>query len=112
MMINDHMPEYCVERASKILNRLGSLERVEDIILESHISRILTTTESPAVKVIDGLRKKRRKWFIMTRIYRIPRAWGNMQGEAELSANSSEMRIGRYYHGSYQCRRVRTSTQK
>ncbi len=46
MMINDKMPEYCVERAGKILNGFEkALKNSKILYWESHISRILTTTE-------------------------------------------------------------------
>lgn len=59
MMINDRMPEYCVERASKILNRYkkamnGSKVLVLGIAYKQDIDDY---RESPAIRVIDELRE-------------------------------------------------------
>ncbi|NLV37184.1 MAG: nucleotide sugar dehydrogenase [Clostridiaceae bacterium] len=60
MMINDNMPEYCVERASKILNRYrkalnGSKVLVLGVAYKQDIDDY---RESPAIKVIDGLKRQ------------------------------------------------------
>jgi UDP-N-acetyl-D-glucosamine dehydrogenase len=60
MMINDRMPEYCVERASKILNRFqksvnGSLILVLGVAYKQDIDDY---RESPAVKVIRHFEKE------------------------------------------------------
>ena len=57
MMINDKMPEYCVERASKILNRYkkslnGSKVLVMGVAYKQDIDDY---RESPAIPVIDIL---------------------------------------------------------
>ncbi len=59
MMINDRMPEYCVERASKILNRFkkamnGSRVLVLGVAYKQDIDDY---RESPAIKVINELKK-------------------------------------------------------
>lgn len=59
MMINDRMPEYCVERASKILNRSkkalnGSKVLVLGVAYKQDIDDY---RESPAIKVISELGK-------------------------------------------------------
>lgn len=60
MMINDNMPEYCVERASKILNRYkkalnGSKVLVLGVAYKQDIDDY---RESPAIKVINGLKRE------------------------------------------------------
>lgn len=59
MMINDKMPEYCVERASKLLNRLKkSLNASKILILGvAYKQDINDYRESPALKVIEILEK-------------------------------------------------------
>lgn len=57
MMINDKMPEYCVERASKILNRFKkSLNGSKILILGvAYKQDIDDYRESPAIRVIEEL---------------------------------------------------------
>lgn len=60
MMINDQMPEYCVQRAGKILNRFkkalnGSRVLTLGIAYKQDIDDY---RESPAIRVIDALRKE------------------------------------------------------
>ena len=57
MMINDKMPEYCVERASKILNRFKkSLNGSRILILGvAYKQDIDDYRESPAIRVIEEL---------------------------------------------------------
>lgn len=60
MMVNDRMPEYCVERAAKILNRFkkalnGSKVLVLGVAYKQDIDDY---RESPAIKVIEGLVKE------------------------------------------------------
>jgi len=57
MMINDRMPEYCVERARKILNRYQkALNGSEVLVLGvAYKQDIADYRESPALKVIEGL---------------------------------------------------------
>lgn len=59
MMVNDRMPEYCVERAGKILNRFkkalnGSKVLVLGVAYKQDIDDY---RESPAIRVIDELEK-------------------------------------------------------
>lgn len=59
MMVNDRMPEYCVERASKILNRYkkamnGSRVLVLGVAYKQDIDDY---RESPAIRVIEELEK-------------------------------------------------------
>ncbi|MCM1498883.1 MAG: nucleotide sugar dehydrogenase [Clostridium sp.] len=58
MMINDRMPEYCVSRASKILNRCKKAINGSNILVlgVAYKQDIDDYRESPAVKVIDILR--------------------------------------------------------
>ena len=59
MMINDRMPEYCVERASKILNHFKkALNGAKVLVLGvAYKQDIDDYRESPAIKVIDELIK-------------------------------------------------------
>ena len=59
MMINDKMPEYCVERASKILNRYQkSLNGSKVLVLGvAYKQDIDDYRESPAIRVIEELEK-------------------------------------------------------
>lgn len=59
MMVNDRMPEYCVDRAGKILNRFkkalnGSKVLVLGVAYKQDIDDY---RESPAIRVIDELKK-------------------------------------------------------
>lgn len=63
MMVNDRMPEYCVERANKILNRHkkalnGSKVLVLGVAYKQDIDDY---RESPALRVIEGLEKEGAK---------------------------------------------------
>lgn len=57
MMINDHQPEYCVERAGKILNRFKKAINGSHILVlgVAYKQDIDDYRESPALKVIEGL---------------------------------------------------------
>ena len=60
MMINDKMPEYCVERASKILNRYGkAMKNAKILILGiAYKQDIDDYRESPALRVIEILKRE------------------------------------------------------
>ena len=60
MMINDRMPEYCVERAGKILNNHEkSLKNSRSLVLGvAYKQDIDDYRESPAIRVIDELHKE------------------------------------------------------
>lgn len=60
MMVNDRMPDYCVERASKILNRFKkALNGANILVLGVAYKQDLDDyRESPAIRVIDGLEKE------------------------------------------------------
>ncbi|AGL03954.1 nucleotide sugar dehydrogenase [Desulfoscipio gibsoniae] len=59
MIINDRMPEYCVERASKILNRDKKAHNGSKILVlgVAYKQDIDDYRESPALKVIDILKE-------------------------------------------------------
>ena len=60
MMINDQMPEYCVERASKILNRHGKAMNGAKVLVEgvAYKQDIDDYRESPALRVIEVLKRE------------------------------------------------------
>lgn len=60
MMVNDRMPEYCAERASKILNRSNqSMNQSKILILGvAYKQDIDDYRESPAIRVIEALEKE------------------------------------------------------
>lgn len=60
MMINDQMPEYCVERASKILNRqMKSMKGAKILVLGvAYKQDIDDYRESPALRVIEILKRE------------------------------------------------------
>ena len=60
MMINDRMPEYCAERASKILNRFKKAMNGSKILVlgVAYKQDIDDYRESPAIKVIGELEKE------------------------------------------------------
>lgn len=62
-MINDRMPEYCVERASKILNRFKkALNGAKVLVLGvTYKQDIDDYRESPALKVIEALEREGAK---------------------------------------------------
>lgn len=59
MMVNDRMPEYCAERASKILNRYKKAMNGSRILVlgVAYKQDIDDFRESPAIRVIDELEK-------------------------------------------------------
>lgn len=61
MMINDKMPEYCVERAGKILNNHEkSLKNAKVLVLGvAYKQDINDYRESPAIRVIEELNKEK-----------------------------------------------------
>lgn len=60
MMINDRMPEYCVERASKILNRSKKAMNGANVLVlgVAYKQDINDYRESPAVRVIEVLQRE------------------------------------------------------
>ncbi len=61
MMINDQMPEYCVERASKILNRQAKAMNGARVLVlgVAYKQDIDDYRESPALRVIDILQREK-----------------------------------------------------
>ncbi|EEG73549.1 nucleotide sugar dehydrogenase [[Clostridium] hylemonae DSM 15053] len=60
MMINDKMPKYCVERASKLLNQQRKALKASKILVVgvSYKQDIDDYRESPALRVIEELKKE------------------------------------------------------
>ena len=60
MMINDQMPEYCVERARKILNRHGKAMNGAKVLVVgvAYKQDIDDYRESPALRVIEVLKRE------------------------------------------------------
>lgn len=60
MMINDRMPDYCVERASRILNKNQKPLNSSKILVlgVAYKQDIDDYRESPAIRVIEGLEKE------------------------------------------------------
>lgn len=60
MMVNDRMPEYCAERASKILNRFKKAMNGSKILMlgVAYKQDIDDYRESPAIRVIEELEKE------------------------------------------------------
>ncbi len=60
MMVNDRMPEYCAERASKILNRFKKAMNGARILVlgVAYKQDIADYRESPAIRVIEELEKE------------------------------------------------------
>ena len=60
MMINDRMPEYCVERAAKILNRFKKAMNGASVLVigVAYKQDIDDYRESPAIRVIEALRRE------------------------------------------------------
>lgn len=60
MMINDKMPEYCVERASKILNRQAKALNGANVLVlgVAYKQDIDDYRESPALRVIEVLKRE------------------------------------------------------
>ena len=61
MMINDQMPEYCVERASKILNRQAKAMNGAKVLIlgVAYKQDIDDDRESPALRVVEVLQREK-----------------------------------------------------
>ncbi|MEL5938144.1 nucleotide sugar dehydrogenase [Tetragenococcus halophilus] len=61
MMVNDRMPQYCVERAGKILNKFKKAINGSKILVlgVSYKQDISDYRESPAIRIIDELESER-----------------------------------------------------
>ena len=94
MMINDRMPEYCVERRADMLNRRFSkaLNGAKILVLGvAYKQDIDDYRESPAIRVIDGLRSEGADVVFydpFVRHYRYKGEW--FDGESELTAELIE----------------------
>lgn len=88
MMINDHMPEYCVERVSKILNCFKKPLNGSKILIlgVAYKQDIDDYRESPAIKVIDELKKEGAEVVYYDPYIPEYREYGQIfKGEAELT---------------------------
>ena len=76
MMVNDQMPEYCAQRAMKILNRESkSLNGAKILLLGvAYKQDIDDYRESPALRVMDASRHTVRISRITIRMFRVLRA--------------------------------------
>lgn len=93
MMVNDRMPEYCVERASKILNRYKKALNGSQILVlgVAYKQDIDDYRESPALKVIEGLEAQGAEVRYYDPFVRTYREHGiEKQGEKELTAELIE----------------------
>jgi len=94
MMINDRMPEYCVERIADMLNRrfAKALNGATILVLGvAYKQDIDDYRESPAIRVIDGLRSEGADVVFydpFVRHYRHKGEW--FDGESELTAELVE----------------------
>lgn len=93
MMINDRMPEYCTERASKILNRYkkalnGSYVLILGVAYKQDIDDY---RESPAIRVIEELEKEGASVVYYDKFVPEYNEHGvNRKGETELTSNILE----------------------
>lgn len=93
MMVNDRMPEYCVERASKILNRYKKALNGSQILVlgVAYKQDIDDYRESPALKVIEGLEAQGAEVRYYDPFVRTYQEHGiEKQGEKELTAELVE----------------------
>lgn len=94
MMINDRMPEYCVARAGDILNRRfkKSLNGSSILVLGvAYKQDIDDCRESPAIRVIDNLRKEGvNTMFYDPYIPKFRKHGKSYEGESELTAELIE----------------------
>ena len=94
MMINDRMPEYCVSRIGDMLNQrfAKALKGAEVLVLGvAYKQDIDDYRESPAIRVIEELRKEGAKVCFYDPFvprYRYKGAW--YEGEAQLTASKIE----------------------
>ena len=89
MMVNDRMPEYCAERASKILNRFKIAMNGSRILIlgVAYKQDIDDYRESPAIRVIDELEKEGADVkFFDPYISEYKENGRTKQGESELTA--------------------------
>lgn len=90
MMVNDRMPEYCVERASKILNRYKKAMNGAKVLIlgVAYKQDISDYRVSPAIRVIEELEKEGADVFYYDPFVPEYREHGNVvKGELELTAD-------------------------
>lgn len=93
MMVNDRMPEYCVERASKILNRYKKAMNGAKVLVlgVAYKQDIDDYRESPAIRVIDELENEGAKVVYFDPYIPEYRERGKVvKGEPELTAGLIE----------------------
>ena len=93
MMINDRMPEYCAERASKILNRFKKSMNGSKILVlgVAYKQDIDDYRESPAIDVIEELEKEKANVIYYDPFVKEYRHKGETKkGESELTAELIE----------------------
>ncbi len=89
MMVNDRMPEYCVERATKILNRYKKAMNGSKVLVlgVAYKQDIDDYRESPAIRVIECLKKEGADVVYYDPFVSEYREHGKVvKGEPELSA--------------------------
>lgn len=93
MMVNDRMPEYCAERASKILNRKSKAMNGSRILVlgVAYKQDIDDYRESPALRVIEELEKEGAEVvYFDPFVLEYPEHGEVRMGESELSAELIE----------------------
>ena len=93
MMVNDRMPEYCVERASKILNRKKKAMNGSRILVlgVAYKQDIDDYRESPALRVIEELEKEGAEVVYFDPYVKEYNYKGKVKkGESELTSNLIE----------------------
>jgi UDP-N-acetyl-D-glucosamine dehydrogenase len=93
MMVNDRMPEYCVERSSKILNRHKKAMNGSSILVlgVAYKQDIEDYRESPALRVIEELEKEGAEVVYFDPFVQEYRDHGKIKkGETELTAELIE----------------------
>ncbi|MFF2446714.1 nucleotide sugar dehydrogenase [Neobacillus sp. NPDC058068] len=93
MMVNDRMPEYCVERTSKILNRHKKAMNGSRILVlgVAYKQDIDDYRESPALRVIEELEKEGAEVVYYDPYVQEYREHGKLKkGESELTAELIE----------------------
>ncbi|HBC30504.1 MAG TPA: UDP-N-acetyl-D-glucosamine dehydrogenase [Clostridiales bacterium] len=93
MMVNDRMPEYCAERASKILNRFRKAMNGSRILIlgVAYKQDIDDYRESPAIRVINELEKEGAEVVYFDKFVAEYRESGVVKrGEPELTAELIE----------------------
>ncbi|MFD1037173.1 nucleotide sugar dehydrogenase [Virgibacillus byunsanensis] len=93
MMVNDRMPEYCAERASKILNRHKKAMNGSRVLVlgVTYKQDMADYRESPAIRVIEQIEKEGAEVVYYDPYVQKYRERGNVKhSESELTANLIE----------------------